>query len=43
MWWREAHMNKYLLYAGLILLGAVFSGKIKGLPVVGPALSKVGG
>jgi hypothetical protein len=35
-------MNKYLLYAGLILLGAVLAPKIKGLPVVGPALSKVG-
>jgi len=35
-------MNKYLLYAGLVLLGVVLSSKIRALPVVGPVLSKVG-
>lgn len=34
-------MNKYVLYAGLILLGVVFSSQIKRLPVVGTVLSKV--
>lgn len=34
--------KKYLLYAALVLAGVVFASKIKALPVVGPALSKVG-
>jgi hypothetical protein len=36
-------MNKHLIYGALILLGVVLAPKIKMLPVVGPALSKVGG
>jgi hypothetical protein len=35
-------VNKYLLYAGLILLGAVLAPKIRTLPVVGSVLGKVG-
>jgi hypothetical protein len=34
-------MNKYVLYIGLILLGAALSTHIKSLPVVGTVLSKV--
>lgn len=36
-------MPKWLLYFGLVLLGAVLSGPIKSLPVVGTVLSRVGG
>ena len=34
-------MNKYVLYAGLILIGVVLSSKIRALPVIGPVLNKV--
>jgi len=34
---------KWLLYVGLVLIGAVFSTAIKGLPLVGTVLSRVGG
>jgi hypothetical protein len=36
-------VNKYVLWAGLILLGAVLAPKIKMLPVVGTVITKVGG
>jgi hypothetical protein len=36
-------MNKVLLYGGLLLLGAILSTTIKGLPLIGTLLSKVGG
>ena len=40
---KGGQVSKVLLYGGLILLGALLSGTIKSLPVIGSLLSKVGG
>jgi hypothetical protein len=34
--------KKYLLYAGLLLLGAVLAPAIRKIPVVGPKLPSIG-